>query len=85
MPGIYLESLGAHKLKNIRQPVQVYRVTLADSIEADALDVRTSAQLSAKEVWGGQPSIAVLPLGTLVETQVMHILQRILSKALSRY
>ena len=63
VPGIYLESLGAHKLKNIRQPVQVYRVTLADSIEADALDVRTSAQLSAKEVWGGQPSIAVLPLG----------------------
>lgn len=63
VPGIYLESLGAHKLKNIRQPVQVYRVTLADSIEADALDVRTSAQLSAKEVWGRQPSIAVLPLG----------------------
>ena len=63
VPGISLESMGARKLKNIRQPVQVYRVTLADPAEAGALDVRTSTRLSAKEVWGRQPSIAVLPLG----------------------
>ena len=63
MRGISLESIGAPKLKNIRQPVQAYRVTLAQSVQARALDATTIAQSGAKEVWTVQPSIAVLPLG----------------------
>jgi adenylate cyclase len=63
MRGISLESIGAQNLKNIRQPVQAYRVTLAQSVQASALDTTMIAQSGAKEVWGGQPSIAVLPLG----------------------
>ena len=32
--GISLESIGAHKLKNIRQPVEAYRVTFAEPVDA---------------------------------------------------
>lgn len=60
MRGISLESIGAPKLKNIRQPVQAYRVTLVQSVQASALDATTTAQSDAEEVWA---SIAVLPLG----------------------
>jgi adenylate cyclase len=63
MPGIFLESIGAQKLKNIRQPVQAYRMTLARSVQASAVDATMVSQCGAKEVLGGLPSIAVLPLG----------------------
>jgi TolB-like protein len=63
MQGILLENIGAQKLKNIRQRVQAYRMTLTQSVQAGALDATMVTQWSAKEVWGGLPSIAVLPLG----------------------
>ena len=85
VPGISLESMGAHKLKNIRQPVQVYRVTLADPVEAGALDVRTLHNLARRKYGVVNLRSPCCPWGMLVETQAMHILQTILSKALSRY
>jgi adenylate cyclase len=63
MRGIALENMGAQKLKNIRQPVQAYRVTLEQPVQAGALDATMMTQWSAKEVSGGPPSVAVLPLG----------------------
>jgi adenylate cyclase len=61
--GISIKSIGSRKLKNIRRPVQVYRVTLADPAQESLDDVTMTAQPGAREVWHGQPSIAVLSLG----------------------
>ena len=63
--GVSSESVGVQKLKNIRQPVQVYRVTLVDSIDATAADARMGSQWSASETRDWRPSIAVLPLRDL--------------------
>jgi adenylate cyclase len=60
--GISLESMGTHKLKNIRELLQVFRVMLAKPVEARALDFGISAQYGAKQIFEGQASIAVLPL-----------------------
>lgn len=60
---ISLESIGTHKLKNIRQPAQVYRVTLAEPVDADDPDARVPAQWGAKEISCRHAAIAVLPWG----------------------
>jgi TolB-like protein len=60
--GISVESIGAHKLKNIWQPVHVYRVALAKSVNAGAADVRMIADWSADKIRDAPASIAVLPL-----------------------
>jgi adenylate cyclase len=60
--GICVESIGAHKLKNIWQPVQVYRVAPAKSVNAGPADVRTIAEWSAGKIRDAHGSIAVLPL-----------------------
>ena len=62
-PGISLGSMGARKLKNIRQPVQVYRVTLAEPAEAGVPDVSMSDQWNERSICGREPSIALLPFG----------------------
>jgi adenylate cyclase len=61
--GIALEGVGTRKLKNIRQPIEVYRVALVHSVEAGVLDGSIPAQSVINEFEGRQPLIAVLPLG----------------------
>jgi adenylate cyclase len=62
-PGISLDSMGARKLKNIRQPVQIYRVTLAGPAKGGVPDTSMPDQWNTRPICGREPSIALLPFG----------------------
>jgi TolB-like protein len=59
------ESLGAHTLKNIDEPVRVYRVQVDSSARGEAPPGALSAAAGPELELGDKPSVAVLPFANM--------------------